>query len=637
MNKTLVFVLSWFFLVSSGCTSGKIILPEKGLCAHRGAMETHPENTIPAFLEAVNAGAHMIEFDVFLTKDNEMVVIHDATVDRTTNGTGKVSDLTLEQIKELDAGGWKADEFTGTKIPTIDEVLAVMPVNIWLNIHLKGEGELPVMVAKKIQSENRLHQAFLACSRTAADLAREAVPEIMICNMDRQEKDVDYVSETIESKSEFIQLRQPITPSLPDYTRLLKENDIRINFFGTDSPEEIKTLFISGVDFPLVNDISKSIRVAVEFGIKPVKPSYKMNRIISAISAVIVVLIPQLSFSQIIPNGDDPLPDVWPESCKRIEFISSEDGMLQPVIFMASSGNEARPLVVSLHTWSGGYDQKDTLVWQCLEKNYNYIHPHFRGRNNNPEACGSPEAVRDIDDAITYAINNSNADRSQIHIIGSSGGGYATLLAYMNSAHDIKTFSAWVPICDLVKWFYESEGRKSDYSKDISKATGGWTDENNYSVGKEEAIKRSPYYMKTPVESRKFSKLNLYAGIHDGYTGSVPITHSLLFYNKVVKDFNPAEEKVLVTDRDIIEMISSRNYVNKPGKTIGNRMIHYEKSYSDRIRIVIFEGGHEQLNDMALDHINGKNILAIGDSNGAAPDGWVEQLKQMNNYKEKHD
>jgi glycerophosphoryl diester phosphodiesterase len=59
----------------------------------------------------------------------------------------------------------------------------------------------------------------------------------------------------------------------------LKENGIRVNFFGTDSPEEIKVLFESGVDFPLVNDINKSMRVAVELGMKPVKPLYHKNKI----------------------------------------------------------------------------------------------------------------------------------------------------------------------------------------------------------------------------------------------------------------------------------------------------------------------------------------------------------------------
>jgi len=89
-------------------------------------------------------------------------------------------------------------------------------------------------------------------------------------------------------------------------------------------------------------------------------------------------------------------------------------------------------------------------------------------------------------------LNNANVDKSNIHIIGASGRGYATLLAYMNSTHNIKTFSAWVGISDLFKWYYESEGRGTNYSGDISRATNGWKNADDYSVGKEEAIKRSP-------------------------------------------------------------------------------------------------------------------------------------------------
>ncbi len=263
------------FLISNHDFSGyQAILPEKGLCAHRGAMATHPENTLPAFREAIRAGAHMIEFDVLLTKDNHMVVMHDATVDRTTNGTGKVADLTLDQIKGLDAGSWKSPEFAGTRVPTLNEVLAIMPVNIWLNIHLKGEERLPVMVAEKLASVKRLHQAFLACSRKAAVIAREAVPGIMICNMDRQDDNAVYVKETVDSEADFIQLRQPLTPLLPEYTKRLKENGVKVNFFGTDSPDEIKLLFESGVDFPLVNDIVSSMKVSKELGISPVIPRF---------------------------------------------------------------------------------------------------------------------------------------------------------------------------------------------------------------------------------------------------------------------------------------------------------------------------------------------------------------------------
>ncbi len=256
-------------------TESEIKLPERGLCAHRGAMQTHPENTIPAFREAVKAGAHMIEFDVQLTKDNELVVMHDATVDRTTNGSGQVSELTFAEIKNLDAGSWKSSEFKGLQVPTFKEVLDEMPLNVWLNIHLKGAGEAPNMIAEILKEENRLHQAFLACGAEAARQARNVVPEILICNMDRQESNFDYVNGTIEMDADFIQLRGSITPEFAEYAKTLKKNGIRINYYGTDSPDEIKTLFYFGIDFPLVNDILNSIYVSTREGIEPLIPVFR--------------------------------------------------------------------------------------------------------------------------------------------------------------------------------------------------------------------------------------------------------------------------------------------------------------------------------------------------------------------------
>lgn len=249
-------------------------LPERGLCAHRGAMDTHPENTLPAFRAAVEAGAHMIEMDVCLTKDNQMVLMHDATVDRTTNGKGRVIDLTLEEIRKLDAGSWKSSEFTGVKVPLFEEILDIMPRNIWLNIHLKGDEHLPVMVARMLSDKGRLHQAFLACGTGEAAKARQEVPDIMICNMDRQENNLDYVQQTIQSGAGFIQLRRPLSPAFADYADLLTQAGVRINFFGTDSPDEIRQLFEYGIHFPLVNNIIQTMDAAVILNIQPVVPEY---------------------------------------------------------------------------------------------------------------------------------------------------------------------------------------------------------------------------------------------------------------------------------------------------------------------------------------------------------------------------
>lgn len=104
-------------------------MPQKGLCAHRGGLDTHPENTLPAFKNAVGAGVQMMEFDIQFSKDSMLVIMHDETVDRTTNGSGRISDLTLAQIRQLDAGIKKGPAFTGTLVPTLQETLAMMPIN----------------------------------------------------------------------------------------------------------------------------------------------------------------------------------------------------------------------------------------------------------------------------------------------------------------------------------------------------------------------------------------------------------------------------------------------------------------------------------------------------------------------------
>jgi len=113
--------------------------PEKMVLGHRGARAQAPENTIPAFSLAMDLGADGIEFDVFLTADKVPVVIHDDTLDRTTNGKGIVWEKTLAELRELDASkGW--NDFKGTYVPTLAETLASMPNGSVVNIELKGPG-----------------------------------------------------------------------------------------------------------------------------------------------------------------------------------------------------------------------------------------------------------------------------------------------------------------------------------------------------------------------------------------------------------------------------------------------------------------------------------------------------------------
>lgn len=108
--------------------------------AHRGSKGTHPENTMAAFIEAERAGADGIEFDVQLSADGEMVVIHDETLDRTTSMQGYVKDYTARELKEADAGIAFAKAFTGERIPLLREVFEWAASNqLLMNAELKND------------------------------------------------------------------------------------------------------------------------------------------------------------------------------------------------------------------------------------------------------------------------------------------------------------------------------------------------------------------------------------------------------------------------------------------------------------------------------------------------------------------
>ena len=109
--------------------------------AHRGASGHAPENTLAAFKRAVALGATFIETDLHLSRDAHFVAIHDDTVNRTTNGQGKVHDLTLADLRRLDAGSWFGSEFAGERIPTLEEILEFSKRNdVVFYLELKPSG-----------------------------------------------------------------------------------------------------------------------------------------------------------------------------------------------------------------------------------------------------------------------------------------------------------------------------------------------------------------------------------------------------------------------------------------------------------------------------------------------------------------
>ena len=127
------------------------------VAAHRGCSTKYPENTMPAFKAALDAGVDQIEFDLHVTLDNEIVIMHDSDVSRTTNGKGKLSEMTLAQIKELDAGSYKGEEFVGTRVPTFIEFMDLVKDHPTLT--------LDVEIKEYPQSASEDDPAYLFCDR----------------------------------------------------------------------------------------------------------------------------------------------------------------------------------------------------------------------------------------------------------------------------------------------------------------------------------------------------------------------------------------------------------------------------------------------------------------------------------------
>ena len=279
---------------------------------------------------------------------------------------------------------------------------------------------------------------------------------------------------------------------------------------------------------------------------------------------------------------------------------STLDGNLQVFYYYKSNNKKPEPLIVQLHSWSYPADSLKTIGLDSISKNknYNYIFPNFRGVNNHSKACCSDFVITDIDEAIDWALQNMNVDKNRIYVIGYSGGGYATLAMYMKSRHNISGFSAWASISDLVAWYGESTERKNKYANEIVSCIG-----TNNIFDTLKAKERSPLFWTTPVKKRKKCVLQIFAGIHDGYNGPVPISQSINFYNKLLSDFRETDTSKYVNNEDLKFMVNTQSfpYSNSSNK-IGNRTIHYQKA-SKKVMLTIFEGGHEILSKQALEYI----------------------------------
>lgn len=225
------------------------------IIAHRGASANAPENTLAAFQLALDLGADGIELDVMLSKDHQLVVIHDDTVDRTTNGSGRVQDLTLAELQALDAGN-------GERIPTLDEVLTQFGGKFLINIELKNYStifdSLPLDVAALLR-EHGLADSIQVSSFNPINFPRfhRRLPEIPVGML------------TFPGKARFFAYGlfryDALNPYFADVDEaLVKRMHARgkaVNVWTVDEAADIRHLSRIGVDTLITNQPQRALTV----------------------------------------------------------------------------------------------------------------------------------------------------------------------------------------------------------------------------------------------------------------------------------------------------------------------------------------------------------------------------------------
>ncbi len=257
-----------------------IKLPEKGICAHRGEIATCPESTIVAFKKAISMGAQMIEFDVRKSKDGHFFISHEFTLERIDGRSISPTELTWAELQQLDVGSHKGDQFRNERIPTLEEILEIMPVNVWLLVHLwSGDLEMAQEISRIITC-NRQHQAILGTTPDRIKAAREVCPEIKTLHWSNNcPNSFEYVNESIELKVDFLRFfgmqwaKKPMTQELIDKA---KDAGIRILYCEALNSDEIVQLLERGIDFPISDcALSEAMNACKKLNYFPVKPVFQ--------------------------------------------------------------------------------------------------------------------------------------------------------------------------------------------------------------------------------------------------------------------------------------------------------------------------------------------------------------------------
>ena len=219
--------------------------------AHRGASGTFPENTLSAFRAAVDAGADMCELDVQLTRDGAVVVIHDDTVERTTDGKGEVAKLTLEELKRLDAGAkFKGSAIKGERIPTLDEVFEVTSGKCGLNIELKAAG-VEAQVAQIMQARNAFGDSIVSSFDWDYLKKIQQLHFNIRVGLLAEEKPVDLMMNAVAMRAHSINPRWDMVTA--DLCKAAHERGLKVYTWTVDADARMRALIECGVDGIMTN------------------------------------------------------------------------------------------------------------------------------------------------------------------------------------------------------------------------------------------------------------------------------------------------------------------------------------------------------------------------------------------------
>jgi glycerophosphoryl diester phosphodiesterase len=217
--------------------------------AHRGASGHAPENTLAAFKRAVALGASLIETDLHLSRDAHFVAIHDDTVNRTTNGQGQVHDLTLADLRRLDAGSWFGSEFTGERIPTLEEILEFSKKNdVVFYLELKPSGAWGgehALISALRQSEEIARTVVISFDAGVIGALRKIEPTLMTGLLFDGQMDQP-LERAVEVGARQLAIRGDlVTPALIAEAR---KRDLQVVCWTVNQPAHMRMLIEAGVD-----------------------------------------------------------------------------------------------------------------------------------------------------------------------------------------------------------------------------------------------------------------------------------------------------------------------------------------------------------------------------------------------------